>query len=787
MKKKFLYAGTILICVALLGILVLIYFNNKIDAKEVKSSKETKSSLALRRTHPRILLPELSTWSGYNIPLKMRSRFASYERKGLEVYKACDFPGVMAKTACWITTGNAEIAEQLINELKAFSIRPAEEERNYGNAWELAFAYDFLTLYPGFTHTDKLVVEEKLVNALKVYLQVLASDSPTLWHGRTTLASRAWICAVVLDKTANQESDLINTALDHYLDSFAAVSLTEAWPEGYNYWIQTRAFEFLLAASAYLNGVDNVKYRKDVLETIKRVGLWHIYATRPDNRIEGFGDEGSRIDLKDHTRQTIDLIGQLSKDPVFSLYSRYIQGLHGRQSYYRGLHWSFPLLNDPDIDLVSQDINSLERFNSLLPKSELFGKDEFNQIYLRSSWNDDATFISYRAGHTFSHHGHYDAGHFTVFKGAPLAINSSVYRNIRNENRLNYSIRTVAKNSLLILRPDEKVRPNRFFAKKNVADGGQRIKIPTGSALSSLEEWENNINSGAHLEGARLLHFQNSNRNYIYIASDLTDAYNTPRHDEGGSGGKVNKVTRELLYLTKEDILIVRDNISATEASYKKKWLLHSVNKPQASGLKVLKGEIGNGISETSADKAFIKNNNSYLKLQRFYPLDARIRLVGGPDYQYYVETDGDDNDLDGENFYKGAIDKPWFDVGQWRIEIQPAEARKEDEFLIALYPSIHKPSEEQLYLLPKSKNAKGLASNTAIIFFINQSKKGDIEFKFTGDQKHLYLFGMPASTEVLLSNSVDTVVLNSNVNGIVDYELDSKFRDTKSRLKLKW
>ena len=108
----------------------------------------------------------------------------------------------------------------------------------------------------------------------------------------------------------------------------------------------------------------------------------------------------------------------------------------------------------------------------------------------------DATFISFHAGDIFTHHGRYDAGHFTLFKGALLAINSSTYGGgFMSPNRLDYSIRTVAKNSRLITRPGERVHPNRFFP-TNEAGGGQRIVSPTGSRIRSVQDVRRNLDMG---------------------------------------------------------------------------------------------------------------------------------------------------------------------------------------------------------------------------------------------------------------------------------------------------
>ena len=544
----------------------------------------------LRVAHPRILLPELSGWSGRGMPDLISKRIALYPTQGTQDFDPCDAPrNVMAMAACWVSSGDVAAASLLISTLKDFQLQTPSVSGQYGNGWEMAFAYDLIANYSGLTADDRALIEAKIELALQDYLRILDDSSPSLWHSRTSLASMAWLTAVTLDtNVSEQRLKLLSRAQGHFLDIIRALELTEGWPEGYNYWIQNRGLVISLAASAYVNGLENAQHKERILALLKRVGLWHVYATRPDNRIENLGDEGSRVDLKDETRRVIDVIAQTTRDPVLASYSQYLQQLHGVESYYSGYRWGLRLFNDPTINTLpilntgeksAKNAANLAHFNAQLPYADLFGRGGLNQAYIRSDWSPSATFISFRAGHTFTHHGHYDAGHFTIFKGAPLAINSSTYGDYTGPNRLNYAIRTVAKNSLLILRPGEKVQPNQYF-QNNVSDGGQRIIFPTGSGIQSVSDWAEKLDSKNHLAGGRINHYRAVYGEYVYISSDLTKAYNTPGHDEGGRGGKVREVKRDLLYLANEDRLLIHDRIVSTDASYTKKWLLHSVNQP---------------------------------------------------------------------------------------------------------------------------------------------------------------------------------------------------------------
>lgn len=736
----------------------------------------------LRVQRPRIIYPLLTELSQQGIATLFLKRDALYKTQGILPGDPCGGGGIIGQVLCWLSKDNpTKSFNEIISQLKGYTLETPSATGAYGNGWELAVAYDLLRIHPGWTEIDIAVIESKIEKALKDTLLILDDPSPSLWHGRSTLAAMAWLCAAALDPG---RSSLISRAQGHFLDALSALELSEAWPEGYNYWIQNRAFLISLAGTSYLNGLEGSKYAERIRLILNRTGYWHIYATRPDNRIEGLGDEGSRVDLKDETRRVIDLLAQATRDPILSSYSHYLQKLHGTESYYRDYRSFFKLINDPSV--IGLQGKGLQVFKGLLPNAELFGKNYLNLAYIRSGWSEDDTFISFKAGNIFTHHGHYDAGHFTIFKGAPLAINSSVYKDFTGANRLNYSIRSIAKNTLLILRPNEQVKPNRFFS-PNIADGGQRITMPTGSAIQSTSHWLENLNQGLYLKGGRLSQYDHQ-VDYTYINADLTDAYNTPQHDEGGSGGKVTKVVRKLLYLRDEDRLIVNDVVKTVRPEYVKKWLLHTVNRPNIANLRLLQGNSANGILESQANQVRIENGRGHLLIDRIYPIDGVIRLVGGPDYQYYVESDGDDTELNGENFSQGASDKPWFDVGNWRIEIQPRLLQQEDEFIVALSPSLNQPRLSQVNSMTVlTSNAKGVITDQSMVVFINRGVEKEARFMIPVRTKvsKLFVVGLSELEKVELRIGNQHFTETVNINGMLQINLT--VLQKASEAKLSW
>ena len=707
----------------------------------------------VRDSHPRIILPELSEWSGSGISALMQERIARYSKYDRKSYLPCSSNSLPGLTACWLSNGESAIAEQIISALKSAYMQVARNNESYGNMWEYAFAYDFIQLYPGLKNSDRYAIEARIRGALRHALLLLEGDNMSLWHGRATLSAMAWLSAIVLDQDNPEDLQLMTQAQGHFLETLKALSTTEAWPEGYNYWVNERALLIALATSAYLNGLEAAENSDEIRETLRRVGYWHIYNTRPDNRAQGFGDEGPRVDLKDETRRVIDLITQATEDPLLAAYSRYLGELYGYASYYQGYRWGFRLFNNPAVTPLPQLEKETLSFADDLPNTALFGKGAMNMAYMRSGWSPLDTFISFRAGNNFTHHGHYDAGHFTLFKGAPLATNSGTYGNFFSDHRLNYSLRTVSKNSLLILRPDEEVKPNRFF-KENVSAGGQRITLPTGSAISNTTQWIENLNKNQHLEGGQLLAFDSNNSNYHYIAADLTPAYNSTLFDDNGDNGKVESVVRELFYLVETDQLFIHDKVISTDPSYTKKWLLHTINRPTLQQANLLLGSVNNGILESHNSSVLIQNGPGRLRLDRLYPNNATIRLIGGPDFQFYVESDGDDTDLDGVNMATGANKQAWFEDSQWRVEIQPAAPNLEDHYLIALTPTLNEFSKiEPSVLELKGENAYGVRSQHNLMIFIDGATEQALSFARAPGDSSLYLIGLKSGANVHLSS----------------------------------
>jgi len=698
---------------------------------------------------PRIFLKQLQYWDGVTPPSFFNTRIKKIKQYKLNDDLDCTRNKIAEQLYCYLLNPQSGQLSLLESSLKSFEFKKPKEVGTYGNGWIFALMYDIAKATPNLHPGTKVSLDNKAAYMLDQYLNKLDGASASLWHGRSSLAANAFLLASVLDLENYTYRQLYNRAYGHFSYVYQAINATETWPEGFNYWINDRAIQMILALSAYMNMQDETKRKADILNTINRIGLWHIYLTKPNITMEGWADEGPKMDLKDETAKVIDLISQITGKKVFSDYAQIIRQKHSRESYYRGHRWMLPLFWQGELDPPTFDKKalSLTPLETELPLSELFGKNFTNHLSIRSDWSPNATFITFKAGHTFTHHQHYDAGHFTIYKGAPLAVNSSNYAgNVLSENRMYYGIRTIAKNSLLVHKENERVKPNYLFD-KNIADGGQRLVLPTGSAVTSFNDWKDNFYQGKHFEGATLTNYSHQVGEYTTITADLTASYNSTRFDDSGEEGKVKRVERTLAYLEQQDYILIYDNIQTTNLDYQTKWLLHSINRPEFGDMQLQKGTEYDGILVSQSSFGKIKNLENELNINIISPAKSVTKLIGGPNYKYFIESNSEGK---GSNFSTGSTNAPWFDQAEWRIEITPQNQTDNEHYLVLLQPRIAK--NEQSTISPFPVNSSGVnATRLGDTVFLWESQSGTWNIESQENIKKLAIFSDKETTLTLM------------------------------------
>lgn len=265
--------------------------------------------------------------------------------------------------------------------------------------------------------------------------------------------------------------------------------------------------------------------------------------------------------------------------------------------------------------------------------------DGMGQTFFRSGCGPADTYALFTAGGRIASHKHYDHNHFAIFKKGFLAVDSGA-RAYPSNHLSHYYCRTAAHNCVLIRMPGEEL-PRGYW----------------GEPTSAAEERDRPIpNSGGQREqlGSAVVAFETTPE-YSYVAGDATDTY----HDE-----KCDRALRQFVYVP-PDHFVVFDRVRATDSAYEKRWLLHTAHQPTVEG-----------------DTVRATHEEGRLFSRTLLPEDAEITMVGGPGAQF--QSDGRNWSLPDNHDHPEA--NPLY--GQWRVEVTPADAAREDHFLHLLQAS---------------------------------------------------------------------------------------------------
>ncbi len=262
-------------------------------------------------------------------------------------------------------------------------------------------------------------------------------------------------------------------------------------------------------------------------------------------------------------------------------------------------------------------------------------------VYARSSWDEDATYFFFKCGDRFTAHQHLDVGHFLIYKHEELAGDGGHYDSFGSTHDVNYHLRTVAHNTLLVHDPSE-TWPGIRAGDVSGNDGGQSHAWPHhNGAVTDPAQWE----KGRNLYNiADTLAFEDRGA-YLYVAGDCTRAY-SPR--------KLERFTRQIVFL-RPGTFVIFDHVVSRNPRFKKTWLLQTMKVPAKAG-----------------EHLVVTNGKGRLFLQTLLPRNPRVELVSGSDLYRYG----------GKNY------PPRRDTGpapECRVEISPSQQSAADYFLHVL------------------------------------------------------------------------------------------------------
>ena len=300
-----------------------------------------------------------------------------------------------------------------------------------------------------------------------------------------------------------------------------------------------------------------------------------------------------------------------------------------------------------------------------LPLSYYAGSP-FGWMYARSGWDDNAVICEMKINEmNFCNHQHMDAGAFQVYHKGMLALDSGVYQGAKggygSPHCRNYYWRTIAHNSLLVYDPDEEFLSDKGYGN----DGGQRMPNTRREPrdLESFLDPKNHYRTGDVT--ARGFGPDAHTPEFTWLAGDITKAYNDK---------KVREVKRSFAFVNTGNaevpgVLFVYDRVESTNPSFKKFWLLHTIEEPALSA------------DTFTVDRKSEWKYSGRMLGTAILPEAANrdMHTVGGPGKEFWVFGKNYPQEFEGSR--KGGSGEP----GAWRIEISPKAPAAFDEYLNAM------------------------------------------------------------------------------------------------------
>lgn len=406
-------------------------------------------------------------------------------------------------------------------------------------------------------------------------------------------------------------------------------------------------------------------------------------------------------------------------------------------SYYDDPYLAYEYDRKPNVEthmlmleLLWRDFDLKGKAPDDLPLTRYSGTP-FGWMIARTGWGANSVVAEMKVNEQFyGNHQHLDGGAFQIYYKGPLAIDSGSYQGssggYNSPHNKNYFKRTIAHNSLLIYDPSERFACWNYGGgdKTEFAanDGGQRMPGDRWDTCRSFK----NLLSESYTVGKTLAHEFGPDRHtpeYSYLKGDITKAYTA----------KVKDVRRSFVFLNLEPegnadrnpegvvtdipaVMVVYDHVVSSDPSFKKFWLLHSVEEPQT----------GNSDFTVTRTK---DGDSGKLHCNVLLPEKAKVEKVGGPGKEFWVF---------GENYPNAATTRPdpCNERGAWRVEVTSAKESAEDCFLNVIQVSDKDCGSQLAVKRIDAEKVVGVEVADRIVIFNRESAQMSEEFSFDVSSK---------------------------------------------------
>lgn len=374
------------------------------------------------------------------------------------------------------------------------------------------------------------------------------------------------------------------------------------------------------------------------------------------------------------------------------------------------------LWRDPDLE--PWDLNEL-------PTTRYFGFP-FGWMVARTGWDEDAVIASMQVNvYNFLNHQHQDAGAFQIWYKGVLAADTGLYSGTGGgyvgAHNVNYYKRTIAHNSLLVYDPSEEFTTRGFQEIEKVNDGGQRLPNGWVSARELDDFLAKDYKTGDVL--GWWLGPDPQRPEVSYLKGDITQAYSR----------KVSQVRRSFVFLDFDNTdvpaaLVVFDRVVSTNPSFRKYWLLHSVEEP------LVDGAVTNITLTQNQWSGRLVNTTLLPAADNF-----QIEKVGGPTQKHWVF---------GQSFESyprprgRRQDDTVYEDADWRIQLSPVADSAEDLFLNAMLVTDRENDRLATVVgIDQEDRVGALIADRAVLFSRNtEASDGSVTFTLPGSKGYRIL-----------------------------------------------
>jgi VanZ family protein len=314
--------------------------------------------------------------------------------------------------------------------------------------------------------------------------------------------------------------------------------------------------------------------------------------------------------------------------------------------------------------------------------------DGIGMLVARNRWTDDATHVVFKAGDNYWSHVHLDQGAFTIHRGGPLAIDAGLYAAYGSDHHLNYQYQTVAHNTITVTDPDDTVpappRSDKEKSRPIANDGGQR-RVGSGWGVEraplDLDEWQ--AKRSIYHTGLIVRHLDEEG--ISAALADITPAYTNELSGRGTFTHRTRRVERcwrFFAYDRVDDVVVVYDDVRATRAGFRKRWLLHTIHAPRIQGRRFV---------AAVPPAEGLRRPGGELHGHVVLPERAVLNAIGGPGLEYFVDgVNYDDQGAIAERLQRRGRERDPArpEPGAWRLELSPEQDAQDDQFLVVLLPA---------------------------------------------------------------------------------------------------